>query len=382
MSLFDGQVPLLKPWLGEEEAAAAREAILSGWVSLGPKVAEFEAAIAKLVGAKHAVATNAATTALHLALKVQGIGPGDEVLVPTTTCMANANAIVLAGAKPAFGDVDPRTFNLDPADAEKRIGPRTKAIMLVDQIGQPADLDAFKDLAKRKGIALVDDAATAFGARYKGTALGGHGVPSVFSFHPRKMITTGEGGMLVTDDDRWAERARVVRSSGASVSDLERHKAKGTILQQYFEPGYNYRLTDIQAAIGIVQLGKLPEMLRQRREQAAKYDAAFAGIAGVHVPYVPSWAEPSWSSYCLRITAEAKVTAAEMVRRMAEKNVSCRHGIPPLHVEPCFADEWKGARFPGAEAVARETMFLPIFPGMTEEQQRHVIESFRTAIRA
>ena len=380
--LFAEHIPLLKPWLGEEEAAAAREVILSGWVSLGPKVAEFEAAIAARVGAAHAVATNAATTALHLALRVHGLARGDEVILPSFTCMANANAVLIAGGVPVFADIDPATLNLDVADAATRITPRTRAILMVDQIGLPADLSAFRAVAARHDLILIDDAATALGSRYDGRPVGGHGVPTCYSFHPRKMITTGEGGMLVLDDAAKAERARVLRSTGASVSDLERHKAKGAVFQHYDEAGYNYRMTDIQAAIGLVQLTKLDAMLAQRAAQARAYGELLAEIEHVEPPYVPAYAEPAWSSYCIRLRASAPVSADEVVRRMATRNVSCRRGIAPLHHEPYFVEQQAGLVLPHTEAAARETMFLPIYPGLTSGQQEQVVRALAASLAA
>ncbi len=299
--LFSDHIPLMRPWLGEEEVQAIREVVLSGWVSLGPKAAEFEQGVAAFVGAQHAVATNAATTSLHLTMQVMGVKPGDEVILPSFTCMANANAVIIAGAVPRFADIEPGTFNLDPADAERRIGPKTRAIMMVDQIGMPADVDRFKPLAARRGLLLLDDAATALGARYKGIPVGGHGVPTCYSFHPRKMITTGEGGMMVTDSETWAERARILRSTGASVSDLKRHQAKGAIFQQYFEYGYNYRMTDMQAAMGIVQLGKLRAMVEQRTAQARLYGELLQGVEEIAPPFVTVYSQPSFSSYCVRV---------------------------------------------------------------------------------
>jgi perosamine synthetase len=378
--LFADQIPFLKPWLGEEEVEAVRQVILSGWVSMGPKVAEFERAIATLVGAQHAVATNAATTALHLALLVGGVQPGDEVLCPSFTCMATANAIILAGAAPRFVDIDPRTFNIDPRDAESRLTPQTRAIMMVDQIGLPADLDAFVALSQRHGLLLIEDAATALGARYKNRLLGGWGVPACFSFHPRKMITTGEGGMLVTNNAAWAERARILRSTGASVSDLVRHQAKGVIVQEYLDAGFNYRMTDVQAAIGLVQLTRLAQMQAERKRQAAFYDRALADIEEAEPPYVPPYAEHAYSSYCIRVRPSSPVSAHTIVVRMAERGVSCRHGNQPLHWEPYFRDRMTRLSLPHTEAAARDTFFLPIFPGLTVEQQQQVVTALRASL--
>jgi dTDP-4-amino-4,6-dideoxygalactose transaminase len=380
--LFSDQIPLLRPWLGEEEAEAAREVILSGWISLGPRTQQFENAVADLVGARRAVATSSATAALHLALQTAGLQRGDEVIMPTFTCMANANAVLLAGGVPRFADIERSTYNLDPADVERRLTERTRAVMVVDQIGLPANLDAFRDLAERNGLLLVDDAATAFGARYKDRYLGGHGITTCYSFHPRKMITTGEGGMLVTDDVEQAERATRLRSTGASNSDLARHRAKGALFQEYNEAGYNYRMTDIQAAIGLVQIAKLPEMLRQRSEQATRYGELLEEFEEVATPYVPEHAEHAFSSYCIRLTPEARVSAEEVVRRMAVRNVSCRRGIASLHREPVFLQTHAGEEFPEAEAASRETLFLPIFPGLTPDAQEVVVRALAESLRA
>lgn len=378
--LFADQIPFLKPWLGEEEVDAVRQVILSGWISLGPKTAEFEAAIAALTGAREGVATNSATTALHLGLIVSGVNPGDEVLVPSFTCMATVNAILLAGAQPRFVDIDARTFNLDPADVESRITSRTRAVMLVDQIGMPAPYDEIDAICRAGGLILLEDAATALGALYKGRRLGGRGAPTAFSFHPRKLITTGEGGMLMLNDAAWAERARVLRSAGASVSDLVRHQAKGTIVQEYLEAGFNYRMTDIQAALGLVQLRKLPAMLAARRRQAGFYDAALAEIDELEPPYVPPYAEPAYSSYCIRVQPSCPVDAHTIVVRMAERGISCRHGIQPLHLEPCFLNTMPGLSLPATESAARDTLFLPIFPGLTEAQQARVVAALRECL--
>ncbi len=379
-ALFSDHIPLMRPWLGEEEAQAVREVILSGWVSQGPKVAEFERQIAALVGARHAIATNAATTALHLMMQVLGIRPGDEVILPAFTCMANANAVIIAGAVPVFADIQRDSYNLDPEDVARRITARTRGVMVVDQIGLPADLDAFKALAGQRDLLLFEDAATALGARYRGRYLGGHGVPAVFSFHPRKVIATGEGGMLVIDDDAQAERAQVLRATGASISDLKRHEAKGALFQQYFEYGYNYRLTDMQAAMGIVQLTKLERILAARRDQARRYQDLLGPIDEIRPPFEPDYARSAYSSYCVRLQPSARVGADEVVQRMARYNVSCRRGIQPLHHEPYFASTMSGLRLPETEAAARDTLFLPIFPGLTDAEQVQVVERLKQSL--
>lgn len=378
--LFDGHIPLARPWLGEEEAEAARRVILSGWVSQGPMTAEFEQALAKTIGAAHAVATNAATSALHLALLVSGVRPGDEVICPATTCMATANAICHAGAEPVFADVDPDTFNLDPASAEDQISGRTRAILLVHQIGLPADLATFESLAGRRGLVLVEDAATALGAKYAGRFLGAHGRPTCFSFHPRKIITTGEGGMLVTGSAEQAERARSLRSTGASISDFDRHNAKGVLQQIYHEVGFNYRLTDIQAAIGLVQLGRLGQMLAERRAQAEHYHLLLADVDEVQIPHVPPEAEPCWSSYCIKLRSAAAAHRDELLVQLASRGISCRRGIGPLYAEPFFRSHEPDLYLPGSEEVGRSTLFLPIFPGLTVEQQESVAAALKESL--
>jgi dTDP-4-amino-4,6-dideoxygalactose transaminase len=372
-NLFLDHIPLLRPWTGEEEIEAAAEVIRSGWISQGPKVIDFENVVARYVGAEHGVATNACTSALHLTLRLSGIGPGDDVILPSFTCMATANAVHHAGAQPVFADIERRTYNLDPASAEAAITPRTKAILVVHQIGLAADMSPFLSIAQRRGLALIEDGACSLGAVSHGRRVGSVAAPTCFSFHPRKMITTGEGGMITTNDAALAGKARVLRSTGASISDLDRHRAKGVLVQQYGDIGYNYRMTDIQAAIGLVQMKKLDSMLEQRAAQARRYDEALAHIDAFDPPYVPPGSTHAYSSYLIRLRPHARISRDELLRGMAERGISCRIGIQPLHHEPFYESRYSGIRFPETEEAARTTMFLPIFPGLTEAAQDRII---------
>jgi perosamine synthetase len=372
----------MRPWLEEAEWETIKDVILSGWVSQGPKVKEFEDRVAAFVGAKHAVATNSCTSAIHLGLRTQGVGAGHEVILANTTCMANVNAIAMAGATPVFVDIDPDNYNLNPVLIDGAITERTKAILIIDQIGLAADLDAIRSIADKHNLVIVDDAATALGGEYKGTRLGGHGLVATFSFHPRKMITTGEGGMLLTDNDEIAAQARVLRSAGASVSDLERHKAKGTILQKYHVCGYNYRMTDIQAAIGLIQMNRLPTILQERARQGRYYNNVFANNEGLITPFVPNYAKHTYSSYMLKTGPKVEVGLDEILSKLAEKGISARYGIPPLHREPYFDGHgYSDEMFPVSCSVAKSTFFIPIFPGLTDDEMQYVAETVRSIVK-
>lgn len=375
-SLFENMIPFMKPWLGEEEWYAMKEVVLSGWVSQGPKVQEFEKVVADYLGVKYAVAMNACTSAMHVAMKIAGVKYGDEVIVANTTCMANVNAIIMAGCAPVFVDIDPDTYNINPDLIEAKITPRTKVVMNIDQVGLPNDLTKLQEICDKHDLFLLDDAATAFGAKYKGQYLGSQGIAATFSFHPRKMITTGEGGMLVTNDENIATQAKILRATGASVSDLDRHKAKGVILQKYYDCGFNYRMTDMQAAMGIVQMDKIDEIIRQRSIQATKYNKAFESIEQIQIPHVPDYASPAWSSYCLKLTEKATKSVTEVMNELIAKNISCRYGIQPLHQEPYFEHLGiKDEDYPVSCNIATSTFFLPIFPGLSEAEQDFIIQS-------
>lgn len=379
-NLFESQIPLIRPWIGEEEIQAVVEVLRSGWICQGPKVMEFEGAIAAYVGVKHAVATNAATSAMHLSLRLSGVGRGQKVICPSFTCMATANAIHQVGAEPAFADIDPRTYNLDPASVEALVREDVSAILVVHQIGLPADVDRLMAVARKYGLVVVEDAATSLGATYKGRRLGSLGHPTSFSFHPRKMITTGEGGMITTDDDELAEKARQLRSAGASISDLDRHKAKGVLVQQYFDYGYNYRMTDMQAAMGLVQMRRLDEMIRQRAAQAALYGELLRDMPELSAPHVPDYATHAFTSYLVRVESGARVTRDQLLGEMAKRGISCRVGIQPLHYEPFYRERFAGLGLPATEDAARNTLFLPIFPGLQEGDQRRVISALRDVL--
>jgi dTDP-4-amino-4,6-dideoxygalactose transaminase len=373
------EIPLARPYTDEAEVAAAAAVIRSGWVSQGARAAEFEKMVAEFVGARFAIATNSCTSALHLSLYLLGVGPGDEVLCPSFTCFATANAIRHVGAFPIFVEIEPKTFNLDPATLALTVTPKTRAIMAVHQIGLAADMDPIREIARRHGLGIVEDAATALGGEYRGKRIGSLGSPTAFSFHPRKIITTGEGGMLTTDDETIAERARIVRSHGASVSDLERHKARGTIYAAYPEVGYNYRMTDIQAAVGVEQMKKLPWILARKQEIGRWYDEHLVAIDEVETPFVPDYAIHSYQSYLitLRPRSSRRIDRDALLRQMAARGISCRHGIAPMHWEPYYRQLYPGLHLPITEEISQRTMFLPIYPSMTETELQYIVDNLK-----
>jgi dTDP-4-amino-4,6-dideoxygalactose transaminase len=365
-------VPFARPCLTGTEGAAVAEVIASGWVSQGPRVREFEQAFAARVGAPEAVATSNCTTALHLALFASGVGPGDEVIVPSLSFIATANSVWHCGATPVFADIDPRTYNLDPAAAERAITSRTKAIMPVHQVGLPADIDRFLDLGDRYGVTIVEDAACAIGATYKGRPIGSLGPMACFSLHPRKVITTGEGGMIAVHDSELAERLRRLRAHAMDVSDLARHNARDVVIESYPERGFNVRMTDMQAALGLCQLEILDDILARRRRLADRYTAAVDVIPGLEPPYDPPYAIRTWQSYCVRVTSRAAVGRTEMMRRLLADGIPTRRGVMAIHEEKAY----DGATGPleHTEAAARDVLMLPLFPDLTDEQQDYVIE--------
>ncbi len=370
-------IPLSRPEFGDDEARAVAAVLQSGWVVQGPKVAEFERIVASRLGAAHGVATTSCTTALHLAMLAHGIGPGDEVICPSYSFIASANAIAYAGATPVFADIDDATWNLDPADVARRVTPRTKAVLAVHQVGLPADLDRLRAAVPPR-VAIIEDAACAIGSLYKGRPIGSSGNTACLSFHPRKTISLGEGGMLLTDDAAVAERVRTLRSHGASVSDLDRHQAKGLVYEEYRELGYNYRMTDIHAAIGIEQMKRLDDLLARRRAVASRYNRALCRSERIQIPAQPDYAQHSYQSYAIRLRPACRVTRDDVMRELIEAGITCRRGIPPIHLEPLYRRA--GVSLPATEAVAAGSIFLPMYASLSESDQAVVIDAVLHAV--
>jgi perosamine synthetase len=365
-------VPISRPYYKGHEGAVVADVIASGWVSQGPRVQAFETEFAAQVGAAEAVATTSCTTAMMLALHVLGVRPGDEVIVPSLSYIATANAVWHCGATPVFADIEPRTFNLDPEAAERAITRRTKAIMPVHQLGLPADMDAFIEIAERHGLALVEDAACAVGASYKSRPIGSLGPLSCFSLDARKVLTTGEGGMVAAQDTAIATRLRQLRHHAVNVSDLARHGARDVVVESYPERGWNLRMTDMQAALGLCQLELLDEIRAARRRQAERYTVALEQIPYLEPPYDPDYADRTWQSYAVRVSAGAPVGRTELMRRLLADGISTRRGVMAIHQEPAYSDS--RVRLPHTEAVARDSLMLPLFPGLADEQQEYVID--------
>jgi perosamine synthetase len=370
-------IPISKPNLGEDEAAAARQAILSGWVTQGPQVKAFEDEFAAYVGAPFACAVSNCTTALHLALHVLGVGHGDEVITVSHSFIATANAVRYCGAVPVFVDIDPRTYNIDPAGIEAAITPRTRAIMPVHQMGLPCDLSAILRIAARHGLPVVEDAACAIGSEIltgdRWERIGQpHGTIACFSFHPRKVITTGDGGMLTTRDPALDRQFRLLRQHGMSVSDTVRHKAKSVIFEEYPVIGFNYRMTDIQAAVGRVQLGKLPEILDRRVMLAELYTEALRQIPSLEPPSVPDWARPNYQSYPVRVTTEHPQSRDELMQALLDRGISTRRGIMNAHQEPAYAAGGQ-VMLPRSEDARDEVLLLPLYADLTEDEVEWVI---------
>jgi perosamine synthetase len=388
-------IPVARPHLGQEEVSAAGRAILSGWVTQGPEVAAFEREFATFVGTPHACAVSSGTTALHLALLAVGVRPGDEVITVSHSYIATANSIRYCGAMPVFVDIDQGTFNLDPRKIEPAISERTRAILCVHQIGMPCDLKGVLEIARQRRIPVVEDAACAIGSEISWQGqwekIGKpHGEVACFSFHPRKLLTTGDGGMLTTSDAEIDRKFRLWRQHGMSLPDTVRHSSPKVVFESYPELGFNYRLTDIQAAIGREQLKRLPEAISQRRKLAERYRHLLAGIPGLILPAEPDWARTNWQSYCVRLPENTDQLL--VMQQMLDEGIATRRGIMCAHLEPAYNDSttWRCAQSgckPGgscpnlaeSERAQNEGVILPLFSRMTEDQQSRVALALRQA---
>lgn len=369
------------PCTGDEEWQACREPLASGWITQGPKVAAFEKAFAERHQVNHALATTSCTTALHLALAALGIGPGDEVIVPAFTWVATANAVLYCGATPVFADVRRDTYNIDPHDVPRHITPRTKAIIPVHLFGLCADMDALRSELPPE-VRIIEDAACASGAAYKGMPAGGLGDMAAFSFHPRKTITTGEGGMLTTNNSALADTANMLRNHGASISEEQRHHGlRPYLLPEFNMLGFNYRMTDLQGAVGLTQLGKLDRFLAERRQRAVLYSRELSSIPWLRTPVVPDGYEHAWQSYVTYVDPDKAPCSRNEIMDLLQKNgIATRPGTHAVHMLGYYRDRFglKLDDYPGARDCDANTMAIPLHNRMSDDDYAYVIENLRS----
>jgi dTDP-4-amino-4,6-dideoxygalactose transaminase len=372
-------IPISHPDTGEEEWQALRETLMTGWLTQGPKVKGFEKGFALRHGVKYALATSSCTTALHLILVALGIGPGDEVLIPAFTWVSTANAVLYCGATPIFVDVDRTTFNIDVRQISKKLSKRTKAILPVHLFGLCADVDAVAEAAP--GIHIIEDAACASGSSYKGRSAGSLGIAAAFSFHPRKSITTGEGGMVTTNNEELAQKVNSLRNHGASISEEERHQGpQPYILPDFNLLGFNYRMTDLQGAVGIVQLSKLDNFLEERESWANFYHQELGGIPWLHMPPVPKGYTHGWQAYvCYIDESKSPMPRNEIMKQLYAKGIHTRPGTHAIHMLGFYRQKFGFTpdHFPGARDCDRYTMAIPLYNRMTLEDYQYVVETIR-----
>ena len=371
-------IPVMRPWLGAEEAAAVQDVLASGWVAQGPKVAAFEESVAAALGAAHAVATTSCTTALHLALHALGVGPGDEVVVPSLSFIATTNAPRYVGARPVFADVDLETQNLTPETVEGALSPATRAVIVVHQAGMPADVAAIESVCEPRGVAVIEDAACAIGSTYRGRPIGSGNLVAL-SFHPRKLLTTGEGGMLLTGDAELMRLLRRLREHGMAATAHERHASSTVVLEQYVEPGFNYRMTDLQAALGLVQLAKLDAMVAERRRLADRYREALQDVPGIFLPGDPPYGTTNYQSYVVRLDDELPVDRDAVMQELLGQGIATRRGIMAAHLEPACRGLPVPA-LPVTERLTRRSLILPLFHAMADAQLERVAEVLTLAV--
>jgi perosamine synthetase len=367
------RIPISRPLTGALEEERLVAVLRSGWLTQGEETFEFERRVARFTGARHAVATNSATTALHVAFVLLGLEPGDEVLLPPYTHVATANAVRYTGATPVLVDIRPDTFNIDERLLEQAVSARTRAVAVVHQVGLPAEMDAISAVAERHGLAVVEDAACALGSVYRGRPIGKISPLTVFSFHPRKIITTGEGGMLVTDDEVMAEEARSLASHGVSVLDVARHAAKAPLVEDFPRLGFNYRLTNLQGAVGIAQMSRLGDILEARRRLGRRYTELLSSEPGLQPPVEPEGIEPNYQSYMLRVTEESLCERDTIMLQMRSAGIATRPGITAVHRQPIYR-ELADRPLPETDRAADSCLILPLYSQMTESEQDEVVE--------
>jgi perosamine synthetase len=371
--------------VGEEEAQAAASVVLSGWLTMGPKTIEFEQKFASYVGAKHAIGVSSCTAALHLALDAIGLKQGDEVLVPTTTFTSTAEVVAYFKAKPVLVDVDAQSLCVDPGDAERHITKRTRAVIPVHYGGQPCDMDSIQDMATRHGLRVIEDAAHALPASYHGVRVGAISELTAFSFYATKTLTTGEGGMVTTDNDDLVTRVRMMRLHGIGRDAWKRYSAEGSWYYEVLDSGYKYNLTDIQSAIGIVQLKKCDGMFAARKGIAARYTKEFSKEQALQVPTVCEDRVSAWHLYPLRLNLEeTTITRSQMIEELKARGIGTSVHFIPLHMHPYYQKVYgyRADEFPVATKQYQRYLSLPIFPGMTSSQVDYVIESVLEIIKA